>query len=149
MKNAKRIASFLLALLMGMSLLLTAVSCGESTEDPVGSDNTAESGTQTETETESPYDKLDKEQYDREFSVLVRDDCVDDFVVEGMKGDVLGDSLYERNTVVAEDFGVEFVFNYQGNSYNVVNMPPSSRSAAVWTITICSSATSIPSPTWP
>ena len=121
MKNAKRIASFLLALLMGASLLLTAVSCGESTEDPAGSDNTAESGTQAETETESPYDKLDKEQYDREFSVLVRDDCVDDFVVEGMKGDVLGDALYERNTVVAEDFGVEFVFTYQGNSYNVVN----------------------------
>ena len=102
MKNAKRIASFLLALLMGASLLLTAVSCGESTEDPVGSDNTAESGAQAETETESPYDKLDKEQYDREFSVLIRDDCVDDFVVEGMKGDVLGDSLYERNTVVAQ-----------------------------------------------
>ena len=121
MKNAKRIASFLLALLMGASLLLTAVSCGESTEDPAGSDNTAESGTQAETETESPYDKLDKEQYDREFSILIRDDCVDDFVVEGMKGDVLGDSLYERNTVVAEDFGVEFVFTYQGNSYNVVN----------------------------
>lgn len=121
MKNAKRVASLLLALLLGVSLLLTAVSCGESTDDPVGSDNATESGTRAETETESPYDKLEKEQYDREFSVLVRDDCVDDFVVEGMKGDVLGDSLYERNTVVAEDFGVTFVFNYQGNAYNVVN----------------------------
>ena len=119
--NTKRILSLALALLMAMSLLLTAVSCGESTDDPVGSDNATESGTRAETETESPYDKLEKEQYDREFSILIRDDCVDDFVVEGMKGDVLGDSLYERNTVVAEDFGVTFVFNYQGNSYNVVN----------------------------
>ncbi len=121
MKNAKRVASLLLALLLGVSLLLTAVSCGESTEDPVGSDDATESGTQAETETVSPYDKLDKEPYDREFSVLVRDDCVDDFVVEGMKGDVLGDSLYERNTVVSEDFGVTFAFNYQGNSYSAVN----------------------------
>ena len=121
MKNAKRVASLLLALLLGVSLLLTAVSCGESTEDPVGSDDATASGTQAETETVSPYDKLDKEPYDREFSVLVRDDCVDDFVVEGMKGDVLGDSLYERNTVVSEDFGVTFAFNYQGNSYSAVN----------------------------
>ncbi|MBO5510977.1 MAG: hypothetical protein J6B24_04505 [Clostridia bacterium] len=121
MKNAKRVASLLLALLLGVSLLLTAVSCGESTEDPVGSDDATASGTQAETETESPYDKLDKEPYDREFTVLVRDDCVDDFVVEGMKGDVLGDSLYERNTVVSDDFGVTFAFNYQGNSYSAVN----------------------------
>ena len=121
MKNAKRVASLLLALLLGGSLLLTAVSCGENVDDPVGSDSAAESGTHAETETESPYDMLDKEQYDREFTVLIRDDCADDFVVEGMKGDVLGDALYERNTVVSEDFGVDFVFHYQGNSYNAVN----------------------------
>lgn len=121
MKNAKRVASLLLALLLGVSLLLTAVSCGESTEDPIGSDDATASGTQAETETESPYDKLDKEPYDREFTVLVRDDCADDFVVEGMKGDDLGDSLYERNTVVSDDFGVTFAFNYQGNSYSAVN----------------------------
>ena len=121
MKNAKRIASLLLALLLGASLLLSAVSCGESTDDPAGSDNPAESGTQTEAETESPYGKLDKELYDREFSILIRDDCVDDFVVEDMKGDILGDSLYERNTVVAEDFGVTFVYNYQGYDYSTVN----------------------------
>lgn len=121
MKNAKRVASLLLALLLGVSLLLTTVSCGESTDDPIGSDDATASGTQAETETESPYDKLDKEPYDREFTVLVRDDCVDDFVVESMKGDVLGDSLYERNTVVSDDFGVTFAFNYQGNSYSAVN----------------------------
>ena len=120
MSNFKRFLSLALALLMAMSLLLTVVSCGDA-----GDGTTTEGGTQAgsidESATESPYQQLEKEQYNRDFVVLTRDDCVDDFVVEGMKGDVLGDSLYERNTVVAEDYDIEFVFNYQGNSYSSVN----------------------------
>ena len=120
MSNFKRILSLALALLMAMSLLLTVVSCGDA-----GDGTTTEGGTQAgstdESATESPYQQLEKEQYGRDFIVMTRDDCVDDFVVEGMKGDVLGDSLYERNTVVAEDYDIEFVFNYQGNSYSSVN----------------------------
>ena len=120
MRNFKRFLSLALALLMAMSLLLTVVSCGDA-----GDGTTTEGGTQAgstdESATESPYQQLEKEQYNRDFVVLTRDDCVDDFVVEGMKGDVLGDSLYERNTVVAEDYDIEFVFNYQGNSYSSVN----------------------------
>lgn len=119
--NTKRILSLLLACCMAVSLLLTAVSCGEEVDDPADSGNAGESAGSTEAATEAPYDRLDKEKYDREFSILIRDDCVDDFVVEDMKGDVLGDSLYERNTVVADDFGVELVFNDQGNSYSSVN----------------------------
>jgi hypothetical protein len=121
MKNAKRILALLLALMLGASLLLTAVSCGETTDDPAESGNSTQAGTTDETVTESPYEQLEKEKFNRDFSILIRDDCVDDFVVEGMKGDVLGDSLYERNTVVSEDFGVDFVFTYQGNSYSTVN----------------------------
>ena len=121
MKNAKRIVSLLLAMLLGMSLLLTAVSCGDATEEPGDTHAATQGATVGDTETEAPYDQLFKEPYDREFSILIRDDCVDDFVVEGMKGDVLGDSLYERNTVVAEDFGVTFVHSYQGYSYSAVN----------------------------
>ena len=120
MSNFKRILSLALALLMAMSLLLTVVSCGDA-----GDGTTTEGGTQAgstdESATESPYPQLEEGQDGRDFIVMTRDDCVDDFVVEGMKGDVLGDSLYERNTVVAEDYDIEFVFNYQGNSYSSVN----------------------------
>lgn len=121
MHNIKRFLTLTLAILMTLGLLLSAVACGETEEDPADSVGGTEEGSLNEAETKSPYELLDKEQYDREFSILVREDCVDDFVVEGMTGDVLGDSLYERNTVVAEDFGVELVFTYRGNSYNVVN----------------------------
>ena len=159
MNTTKRILTLALALLMAVSLLLTAVSCGETADDPAESGSGTQAGTTDEIATESPYEQLEKEKYDRDFSILIRDDCKDDFVVEGMKGDVLGDSLYERNTVVGEDFGVEFVFSYQGNSYTSVNSratatprstrPPSSRSTAVWTITTFSLVISTPSPIWP
>ena len=118
MTSTKRILSLALAVLMAMSLLLTVVSCGNT-----GNDDETGKGTQssTEAESDSAYQQLEKEKYNRDFTVLVREDCVDDFVVEGMKGDVLGDSLYERNTVVAEDYGIDFVFNYQGKSYTAIN----------------------------
>ncbi len=114
--NTKRILTLLLVLLMTVSMLLAAVSCGEPTGDPSQSES---NGTNTETETDTPYAQLEKEKYNREFSILLRDDCKDDFVVEGMQGDVLGDSLYERNTVVADDYGV--TFTYQDKDYISVN----------------------------
>ena len=118
MISTKRILSLALAILMAMSLLLTIVSCGNA-----GDEDETGKGTQssTEAESDSAYQQLEKEKYNRDFSVLVREDCVDDFVVEGMKGDVLGDSLYERNTVVADDYGINFVYTYQGKSYTVIN----------------------------
>ncbi len=121
MSNEKRILALAMAMLMALILLLSAVSCGEPQNDPAQSGNGTETGNNAESVTETPYEQLEKETYGREFAILIRDDCVDDFVVEDMKGDILGDSLYERNTVVADDFGVEFVFRYQGNSYSSVN----------------------------
>ena len=115
MKN-KRFLSLALAVLMALSLLLTVASCGEADNGPTDTGKGTQNGTTDESATESPYQQLEKENYDRDFVIMTRDDCVDDFVVDGMKGDVLGDSLYERNTVVAEDYGVDFVFSYQGNS---------------------------------
>ena len=122
MSHVKRILALLLALLMTVSLLMTAVSCGEVTEEPV---DTGSKGTtpdsDTEAETKAPYDLLDKENYDRTFTVLVRNDCTEDFVVDAMTGDLLADSIYERNTVVGEDYGVEFSFVYNGYDYIAVN----------------------------
>ena len=119
----KRSLSLILAFLMATSLLLTAVSCGETVENPADSGNSDGSvdGTVAETETESPYSQLEKELYNRDFTVLIRDDCTEDFVVEKMTGELLDDALYERNTVVAEDYGVNFVFQYQGFNYSSVN----------------------------
>ena len=114
--NTKRILSLLLVLLMAVSVLTAAVSCGEPTGRPSQSDSTE---SDAETETNTPYADLEKEKYNRGFTILLRDDCKDDFVVEGMKGDVLGDSLYERNTVVSDDYGV--TFSYQDKDYNGVN----------------------------
>ena len=119
--NNKRFLSLALAILMALSLMLTAASCADSDDGSTDTNGGTQAGADTESDTTSAYDELEKEQYDRDFTVMTRDDCVDDFVVEGMKGDILGDSLYERNTVVAEDYGVELVFRYQGNSYSTVN----------------------------
>ena len=119
--NNKRFLSLALAILMALSLMLTAASCADSDDGSTDTNGGTQAGADTESDTASAYDELEKEQYDRDFTVMTRDDCVDDFVVEGMKGDILGDSLYERNTVVAEDYGVELVFRYQGNSYSTVN----------------------------
>ena len=119
----KRILSLLLAFLMATAVLLTAVSCGTTTEEPAdtGKGNSTQAGTSAETETESPYSQLEKEKFDRSFTILSRDDCVDDFMVDKMMGDILSDSIYERNTVVSEDYGVTFVYQYQGFSYTNVN----------------------------
>ncbi len=121
--NTKRILSLLLALLMAAGVLLAAVSCGTTTEDPAdtGKDNGSQAGTSAETETDSPYTKLEKEDFNREFTILIRDDCVEDFEVEKMTGDLLSDCIYERNTMVSDDFGVTFVYQYQGFGYTNVN----------------------------
>ena len=123
MKNTKRILALALAMLMTVSVLFAAVSCGEPVDNPDESEKTdgTVAGTVGETETESPYAQLEKEKFNRQFTILVRDDCVEDFVVSSMTGDLLEDSIYERNTVISEDYGVEFVYQYQGFSYSNVN----------------------------
>ena len=119
MMNVKRFFSLVLAVLMAVSLLLTVVSCGET--DEVVDPGKGTQPSDTEAESNSVYGQLEKQKYDREFTILCREDCADDFVVEGMKGDVLGDALYERNTVVAEDYDIVFVYDYRGRSYTAIN----------------------------
>lgn len=122
MKSNKRILSLVLACLMLVGVLATAVACGETAETPDDSKTTGDvAGTTVETETESPYELLEKEKYDREFTIYVRYECDEDFVVENVTGDLLADSVYERNTVVSEDYGIELVFYHKGDEYNVIN----------------------------
>lgn len=115
--TAKRSLSLLLAILMALSLLLTAVSCGngEQTPDESASDTLGE----TEPETELAYNTVEKQDFDREFTILSRDDILEDLKVEDLTGDLLDDLLYERNTQISTDFGVEF--SYFDMSYTEVN----------------------------
>ncbi len=122
MKNIQRTMSLVLAVLMMLGALLATVSCGTPTDpDETDKGNGTAAGTTAETETESPYAQLEKEKYNREFTILIRDDCVEDFEVEKMTGDLLGDKLYERNSAVSDDYGITFVYQYQGLNYTGVN----------------------------
>ena len=119
MKRFNRGLSILMAVLMLMSVLLTAVACGQTQEsdDPKG---TAASTTRGEQETERPsaYDTVEKENFDREFVIMTRTDTLDEFYIEDLTGDLLDDLIYARNVAVSNDFGVEFV--YYDKSYDQV-----------------------------
>ncbi len=112
----KKSLSLLMALVMIMGTLFLAVSCstGEETPKETVSDTLAE----TEPET-GAYDTVAKQNYDREFAIMSRDDILGDFEIEDLTGDLLDDMLYERNTLITTDFGIEF--SYYDMSYVDVN----------------------------
>ena len=112
----KKSLSLLMALVMIMGTLFLAVSCstGEETPKETVSDTLAE----TEPET-GAYDTVEKQNYDREFAIMSRDDILGDFEIEDLTGDLLDDMLYERNTLITTDFGIEF--SYYDMSYDSVN----------------------------
>lgn len=105
--TAKRGLSLVLALVLTLSAMLFAVSCGTTNDDP--SSTTLGADANTEPETQLAYDTVEKENFDRDFAIMTRDDMVEQFEVEKLTGDLLDDSIYERNTAVANDFGIEFV----------------------------------------
>ena len=111
MKNItlKRSLSLLMALVMVLGTLLLTVSCGTGEDDPTKDSGSVTTG---ELETEKPlaYDTVEKQQYDRDFNILARDDTAEDFEIEDLTGDLLDDMLYERNTKVATDFDIEFAY---------------------------------------
>lgn len=110
--SVTRSLSFLLALLMVMGVLFAAVSCGENTEQTPDATNQKKDDTTGEIETEKPlaYNTVQKENFDRDFSILTREDTLEEFYVEELTGDLLDDLIYERNTVVSTDFGIEFAY---------------------------------------
>ena len=106
--NLKRLISGLLAFLMAVSATVGMVSCGESEENPGNNDGTRDE-TQAD-ETLSVYDQLEKEKFNRTFTILNRSDMKDDFDIEALTSDVLDDSVYERNRVIERDYGVTFEY---------------------------------------
>lgn len=107
-----------MALVMVLGTLFLAVSCGTGDETPTESESATIQG-EPETETELAYNTVEKQDYDREFVILSRDDILEDFEIEDLTGDLLDDLLYERNTQVANDFGIEFT--YYDQDYPNVN----------------------------
>ena len=120
MKNFtwKRSLSLLMALVMLLGTLLLTVSCGTGEDDPEQNSGSLTTG-EAETEKPSAYDTVEKQQYDRDFNILTRDDTAEDFEVEDLTGDLLDDMLYERNAKIATDFDIEFV--YYKMAYDVLN----------------------------
>ncbi len=118
--NMKRTLSLLLALLTLLSVLLTAVACADSGED---SEETTAANNSAETEAESKlsaYESIPKENLGGEFVICSRDDMIDDFWIEELSGDLLEDSIYERNKILENDFGVK-VIAVEGGGYDQVN----------------------------
>lgn len=104
----KRGLSLVLAIALTLSALLFAVSCGTTDEEETLPFDTTIS-TEAETETQSAYDTVEKEKFDRDFTILTREDTLEQFEVEKLTGDLLDDAIYERNTTVSHDFDIEFV----------------------------------------
>ncbi len=115
--TTKRIAALLLAALLSAGTLLTAVSCADTdgsgeTESSAttGSNQNAESGTATEETTPPAYDTVEKQKFNRSFVFMTRESLIDDMYIEKMTGDLLDDSIYERNTQICEDFGIKIEY---------------------------------------
>ena len=118
MKNLKmRSLCALMALVMLLSGLFALVSCGVTDENK---EKSTEASTNDETKESSAYASLEKEKFNREFIVMSREDMKDEYEVEKITGEILNDLLYERNSVVSEDFGVTIKV-VDGGDYGAVN----------------------------
>lgn len=114
--NWKRLLAGILASATLVGAMLTLGSCGNDTDG-----NEGETKGEKETiSSDSAYGSLEKTKYNKDFVIYKRDEsdkC--DFEVEKITGDVLDDALFDRNTIVAEDYGITFV--YYENSYDKIN----------------------------
>ena len=113
----KKALSTILALLLVGSTLLSMAACGDTQDDP--QDTHAATTEPAETEELQAYDTIDKQEYNRDFVLYLREDWTEQFMADAYKGDLLGDAIYERNTTVSEDFGV--AFKYYTGTYEKIN----------------------------
>ncbi len=106
MKVTKRIMALAL---LSVQLLVTA-SCGDTKDRSVTTDETGGDTTAAETKEPSLLDQMETVDYNRDFTMLLRDTnenrmypSIDD---EETTSDVLNNAVYERNLAVAEKFGI-------------------------------------------
>ena len=132
-KNRVRFMTLLLAALMLLSSLTVLAGCADSGEgDGTGTATSASDVKETATEAETkdvPYSDFEKTKYNKEFVILNREDLDSDFEIDNEDGEnsLLDELLVERNTVVSEDFGIDFVYLYK-SSYGEVNSAVSQQS---------------------
>ncbi len=121
-----RILSVLLAAVMLAGVLVGTIGCAESGENPkdttAGTNASTNAGSSDSTETERPkaYDTVEKEKFNRDFVILTREDLIEDMYIEdGITGDILDDSICERNTAILNDFGVTIVCQTSDNTQTI------------------------------
>ena len=132
----KRTLSMILAMLMLLALVATAVGCGKSGDEPAADTTTAAVGggeatsedvaTTTAATTESPYDANGylKDDLDEslnfggeEFHILAWEHSLPEFEVEEQTGNVIENAVYLRNANTEDRLGVELKFTIiKGNS---------------------------------
>ncbi len=89
----------------------------ETTAGTPGGETTAE---KEETD-RTAYSSMQKQNFGgKKFVICSREEVKADMDVEKLTGNILDDAIYERNKTVAEDFGIQFVIDTQGD-YNAVN----------------------------
>lgn len=131
-----RLVALVLATLMLLSTVVFATACDDSSEQESGTAAATEDkatadgdGDATEDDDDSEdyskrtaYDDMAKTKYNREFSILARDDLSGDFEMDEDDGDpsLLDELLIERNQVVEEDFAVTLDI-VKGGDYSEVN----------------------------
>ena len=114
----KKALSLILALLLAGSTLFSMAACGETQDDPKDTNDVITSG-EAETEKDLAYNTVEKQRFDRDFVIYVREDSARQFVAESFTGVLLNDLIYERNSTVENDFGI--TFKHQLASADTIN----------------------------
>lgn len=103
----KKTLSAILALILAGSTLLGMVACGETADD-LSVVTSAATTVEAETEQELAYNTVEKQQFDRDFVIYVREDGARQFVADSYTGVLFSDLIYERNITVEKDFDITF-----------------------------------------
>ncbi len=119
----------LTTILLLIAMLLPLASCGNGGDTPETGRVSAESengGAATDTDGETETTRLDypdglpeKDFGGAAFTVLGYDSTIGFIYAEELTGDVMGDSLYNRNLRVADRFGVDLRF-IEGGDYHAI-----------------------------
>lgn len=93
-----------------MLCLFTTTSCGENPKDTPSEHSTDSAAVEEMTEEQLVYDELEKENFNRTFTILTREVMLTQYKAENLGEGLASDIIYERNVTLAEDFGITFAY---------------------------------------